>query len=271
MATISPRVGFTLAGDGGAGEGGDDLVDVTAHISNNYSLIDKLLGIVRFTTAAGKPTTNNYEGKIAQEIDNGNLFIYDGAQWQILPGTVFNCTSATRPTAGSYTLYDGLQIFETDTKILRIYSTILSRWQWIGGAKEVRQVTLPLKAGTIGGYATFPITAGGTIAAQTNDPDSCFIIDTSVGAEGIKVRDAGFYRASIYVASSANNADAIVAIFIGGSAPYISYKFGPSGAIQGVSIPCKCAANDVFVPKVYTYSGAQNQNGWMTVEKMSEL
>lgn len=121
MATISPRVGFTLAGDGGAGEGGDDLVDVTAHISNNYSLIDKLLGVVRFTTAAGKPTTNNYEGKIAQEIDNGNLFIYDGAQWQILPGSTFTCTAATRPSAGTYTLYEKLQIFETDTKAIGYY------------------------------------------------------------------------------------------------------------------------------------------------------
>lgn len=132
MATISPRVGFTLAGDGGAGEGGDDLVDVTAHISNNYSLIDKLLGIVRFTTAAGKPTTNNYEGKIAQEIDNGNLFIYDGAQWQILPGSTFTCTSGTRPTS-PYTVYQGLRIWETDTKAYGFYDgTTWVMWdtQW---------------------------------------------------------------------------------------------------------------------------------------------
>lgn len=120
MSTISPRVGFLLAGDGGAGEGGDDFVDVTTQISNNYSLIDKLLGVVRFTTAAGKPTTNNYEGKIAQEIDNGNLFIYDGAQWQILPGSTFTCTSGTRPTS-PYTVYQGLRIWETDTKAWGVY------------------------------------------------------------------------------------------------------------------------------------------------------
>ena len=156
MATISPRVGFTLAGDGGAGEGGDDLVDVTAHISNNYSLIDKLLGVVRFTTAAGKPTTNNYEGKIAQEIDNGNLFIYDGAQWQILPGSTFTCTSGTRPTA-PYTVYQGLRIWETDTKAWGVYdgaNWVMWDTQW--------QTYTPVWSAS----GTQPVLNNGTIAGK---------------------------------------------------------------------------------------------------------
>jgi len=272
MSTNHARIpAILLAGDGGPGEGGDDVVNVTTQIANNFSLLADLSGVVRFTTLAGKPVSNNFAGKIAQEIDTGNLFIYDGAQWQILQGTTHVCTSGTRPSGASYTLYNGLKIFETDTKIERVYNTTLSRWQWISGSKEMRQISLPLKAGTIGSYVTFPIVAGGTVVAQTNDPDSVFSIDTTASAEGIKVRDAGFYRASIYVTSSINNADALCTVFVGGSAIFVSYKFGPSGAILGASIPLKAGINDVFIPKIYTYSGAPTFNGWMTVEKISEV
>ena len=124
MSANHPRIpAILLAEDGSPGQSSDDEVDVTTQISNNFSLLANLAGVVRFSTAAGKPSSNNYSGKVAQEIDTGNVFIYDGAQWQILQGSVFYCTSATRPTAGSYTLYDGLQIFETDTKAIGIYSS----------------------------------------------------------------------------------------------------------------------------------------------------
>lgn len=131
MGTYHPRVpNILLPGDGGAGEGGDDVVDVTTQISNNFSLLASLVGFVRFTTAEGKPNTNNYNGKIAQEIDTGNIFVYDGAQWQILPGSTFYCTSGTRPTGASYTLYDGLIIYETDTKYTFRYDLTNARWVW---------------------------------------------------------------------------------------------------------------------------------------------
>ncbi len=272
MSTNHARIAaILLAGDGGPGEGGDDVVNVTTQIANNFSLLADLSGIIRFTTVAGKPASNNYAGKVAQEIDTGNLFIYDGGQWQILQGTTHVCTSGTRPSGASYTLYNGLKIFETDTKMERVYNSSLARWQWVAGSKETRQVPLPSKTGTVGAYVSFPITAGGTVVSQTNDPDSAFIIDTTVGSEGIKVRDAGIYRASIYVTSSANAADALTTIFVNGSSVFVSYRFGPSGAIQGVSVPYKANANDVFIPKVYTYSGTQSQNGWMTLEKISEV
>ena len=106
MSTNHARIpAILLAGDGGPGEGGDDVINVTTQIANNFSLLADLSGVVRFTTLAGKPVSNNFAGKIAQEIDTGNLFIHDGAQWQILQGTIHNCTRLTRPTAGSYTLY----------------------------------------------------------------------------------------------------------------------------------------------------------------------
>lgn len=123
MSTNQSRItSIVLAGDGGPGEGGDDIVDVTTHISNNFNVLANLAGVVRFTTAAGKPTSNNYSGKVAQEIDTTNVFIYDGAQWQIMPGCVFVCTSATRPDTLGYTLQPGQEIFETNTKACGVYT-----------------------------------------------------------------------------------------------------------------------------------------------------
>ncbi len=122
MSANHPRIpAILLAEDGSPGQSSDDEVDVTTQISNNFALLANLAGVIRFSTAAGKPSGNNYAGKVAQEMDTGNLFIHDGAQWQILQGSTFFCTSVTRPTAVSYTLYSGLRIFETDTKAVGIY------------------------------------------------------------------------------------------------------------------------------------------------------
>ena len=83
MSANHPRIpAILLAEDGSPGQSSDDEVDVTTQISNNFALLANLAGVIRFSTAAGKPSGNNYAGKVAQEMDTGNLFIHDGAQWQ---------------------------------------------------------------------------------------------------------------------------------------------------------------------------------------------
>lgn len=131
MSTTHSRIpAILLPGDGGPGEGGDDAIDVTAHISNNLSLLANLVGAVRFTTAAGKPTSNNYDGKVAFEIDTSNLFFWDGDSWEILPGSIFRCTAATRPTTGQYAgMLAGQVIYETDTKAYGIYDSTGPTWR----------------------------------------------------------------------------------------------------------------------------------------------
>lgn len=269
MSTNHARIpAILLAGDGGPGEGGDDIVNVTTQIANNFSLLADLSGMVRFTTLAGKPVSNNFAGKIAQEIDTGNLFIHDGAQWQILQGTIHNCTRLTRPTAGSYTLYTGLQIYETDTKMKRTWDG--TRWRWSGGAMQIRAINLPL-VNSFPGYVTFPVLAGSGIAAHTDDPDSAMSIVTTAGSQGIKCEVAGIYRATIVVTSSANSANALAIIFIGSEVAYGPGIFGPSGSTMVVSQPIIANVGDPIIPMVYTYSGTQTYIGKLFVELLSEI
>jgi len=269
MATISPRVGFTLAGDGGAGEGGDDLVDVTAHISNNYSLIDKLLGIVRFTTAAGKPTTNNYEGKIAQEIDNGNLFIYDGAQWQILPGTVFNCTSGTRPSVPIYALRQGQEIYETNTKMYRSWDNgAPPRWRWVRGVSQRIFVDVTNSAGYGAASVKMPISSN---APNSTDPNGVFTVDT-VNRE-IIFNVAGYYRAGANIVASVNNSNALLTFFLpGGIYAHQNGIFGPSGAGNAQTSEFYASAGQKLSLQLYHYAATGTSfSGYYTVTMVSEL
>lgn len=272
MSTNHARIAaILLAGDGGPGEGGDDVINVTTQIANNFSLLADLSGVVRFTTLAGKPVSNNFAGKIAQEIDTGNLFIHDGAQWQILQGTIHNCTRLTRPTAGSYTLYTGLQIYETDTKMKRIWNG--TRWQWVGGVKQIRTVNLPVVTPPLTTNWTFPVVAGSGYAAQTNDPDSAMSISTTGGSQGIKCEVAGIYRATIVVTSSINAADAVMWIVSpGGDVTYGPGVFGKNGATTITTPALIAAAGDIFIPAIYVYSGSSvSFTGKLYVELISEI
>lgn len=172
MSTTHSRIpAILLPGDGGPGEGGDDAIDVTAHISNNLSLLANLVGAVRFTTAAGKPTSNNYDGKVAFEIDTSNLFFWDGDSWEILPGFIFRCTAATRPTTGQYAgMLTGQVIYETDTKRWLHYDG--SSWYDVAGG-GVRNYRLDI--------ASVSLTNGqswGTIVIPAQ-PRACRVIVTS--------------------------------------------------------------------------------------------
>lgn len=144
MTTLSPRMGFVIPDDGGAG--GDDLIDVTAQIAVPHLALEAGLGAYH-CTAATRPTTNNFAGRLIYETDTKNYFKYDGAAWQIVG--LYKCTSATRPTAPTYDVYAGLEIFETDTKVLLVYDGVT--WQpvrWPNG----EQAGMYIAGGTFNAY-----------------------------------------------------------------------------------------------------------------------
>lgn len=176
------------------------------------------------------------------------------------------CTSATRPTGTAR--FAGRLIYETDTKMWRTWNG--SRWAWGGGQTEIRTVTLPSVAAAAAAYVTFPILSTSTLASQTNDPDSTFSIVTTAGGQGIKCNVAGWYQASIISTSSANSANALLTIFTPGEVFYGPGIYGPSGATGATTQVFSAAANDVVVPKVYTYSGTQTYVGTLRVWKLSE-
>lgn len=174
------------------------------------------------------------------------------------------CTSATRPTGTAR--FTGRLIFETDTKMWRTWNG--SRWAWTGGAPEVLALTLPAVASVAAAFVTFPVVAGGTVAAQTNDPDSAFVVVTTAGSQGVQCRDAGWYYAWAAIGSSIAAADAIASIHVG--TVIARDPFGKSGdAAPGASF--KVAAGETIIPKVYTYSGSQTYSGTLYVRKVAEL
>lgn len=185
-----------------------------------------------------------------------------------LDGRVHNvCTRTSRPSGSS--AFAGALIYESDTKMWRTYDG--SRWQWVGGAKQIRAITLPSVLGVASSYVTFPVLAGSGISAQTNDPDSAMSIVTTAGGQGIKCEVAGVYQADMVSTSSANSANALATLFLpGGAVSYGPGIYGPSGATMICSQAFIAGAGEVVIPKVYTYSGTQTFTGTLVVTMLSE-
>lgn len=180
---------------------------------------------------------------------------------------VLTCTSATRPTGTAR--FTGRLIYETDTLMWRTWTG--ARWAWTGGAPEIRALTLPSVAAVASAYVTFPTTAGGTIAAQTNDPDGALVVITTAGSQGIQCRDAGVYEAWADMRATVNSANALVVLFLPGAQfAYAAAIFGPSGATTIGAATFTAAAGETVIPKVYTYSGTQSYSGTLYVRKVGE-
>lgn len=67
---------------------------------------------VQGTTTATIPSPTN--GNLVYDDTLKQWKFYDGTAWKMMQATAFLCTNATRPTGSQ--LFDGLQIYETDTK-----------------------------------------------------------------------------------------------------------------------------------------------------------
>ena len=148
-----------------------------------------------------------------------------------------------------------------------------TRWQWVGGVKQIRTVNLPVVTPPLTTNWTFPVVAGSGYAAQTNDPDSAMSISTTGGSQGIKCEVAEIYRATIVLVSSINAADAVTWIICtGGDITYGPGVFGKNGATTITTPALIAAAGEIFTPAIYVYSGSSvNFNGKLYVELISEI
>lgn len=182
---------------------------------------------------------------------------------------VLTCTSATRPTGTAR--FTGRLIFETDTKIWRTWDGTC--WAWTSGAQEIRTLDLPQVTGTVSAYATFPVVAGGSVAAQTIDPDAAFAVNTTAGSQGLTIRDPGVYEAAVILTCpNLNDAKALAVLFHGSDViGYAGGIFGPSGATMVASRPFVAAGGQTVIPKVWTYTGnalTPAYAGTLTVRKI---
>lgn len=179
-------------------------------------------------------------------------------------GTI-NCLRVNRPVGTGR-----ISVYEMDTKMERTWDG--TRWQWVGGAKQIRAITLPSVTPPLTTNWTFPVVAGSGIAAQTNDPDSAMSINTVPGTQGIKCEVPGIYRATGVFISSVNSADAVVWITpTGGETTYGAGTFGKNGATFITTQTVIANAGDVFIPTLYVYSGSSvSFNGKFYVELVSE-
>ena len=99
MTTLSTRLQLLKPDDGGPG--GDDTVDVTTQISNNYDKIDDAVGILDYT--GSQPSTNNYVGRLARNTVTGWIYRYNGSAWELFYAKPFNIQALTgsNPASGS--------------------------------------------------------------------------------------------------------------------------------------------------------------------------
>jgi len=93
MTTLSTRLQLLKPDDGGPG--GDDTVNVTTQISDNYDKIDDALGIYHVANFGAMPVVNNYVGRLVQTDDNGKIFQYNGAGWTFIYVKPFNIEAHT--------------------------------------------------------------------------------------------------------------------------------------------------------------------------------
>jgi hypothetical protein len=119
--TTTPNIGLLVADV-------NDVVQYPAHIGNNLSTIDGMMGAVDCTSLT-RPS-NTYKGQIIFEHDSGRYVQNTGTKasptWTYMSQQSYVCTSSARPSLG---LTAGMQIFESDTKRFGVYDG--SNWQMV--------------------------------------------------------------------------------------------------------------------------------------------
>jgi hypothetical protein len=93
--TLTPNIGALVADP-------NDPVNYTAHIGNNWTLFDSLMGLVKCTSIT-RPS-NTYGGQGIFETDTGRVAVNTNTKasptWTYVTSTIFSATSTTRPTLG---------------------------------------------------------------------------------------------------------------------------------------------------------------------------
>lgn len=79
MSSLSTRLNLILPDDGGAG--GDDDIDVTTQISNNFQNLENAIPFLHVANQAALPVSGNFKGRLAWADDTDTVYRYDGAGW----------------------------------------------------------------------------------------------------------------------------------------------------------------------------------------------
>lgn len=195
MTTTSARLGLLKPDDGGPG--GDDTVNVTTQISDNYDLIDVAVGILDYTGA--QPTLNNYVGRLVRDTATGIVYRYNGATYDVFADTS-NKTWTPTVTGTGWVYGSGSQ--QTGF------------WRWAGYKCIDFTAFINIGTGPIGGSAGVAYTfnlpnwgSGNTIGAELAIPFKVY-----QGAAGAQ----NFYGAMVVPAGSPPGAN--VSAFLQGSA-----------------------------------------------------
>jgi len=104
----------------------NDTFNFGAHVENNFSTVDSMMGAVSCTSST-RPS-NTYKGQIIYEVDSARYAQNTGSKaspvWTYMSHAALAVTAASRPTSG---LSVGETIYETDTTRLLVYNG--SSWE----------------------------------------------------------------------------------------------------------------------------------------------
>lgn len=104
----------------------NDTFNFGAHVENNFTTIDGLMGLVKCTS--GTRPSNTYGGQGIYETDTLRVAVNTGTKgspvWTYVTSAILSGLSSARPSTG---LFTGLAYYETDTTRLVIYNG--SSWE----------------------------------------------------------------------------------------------------------------------------------------------
>jgi hypothetical protein len=127
----------------------NDTFNFGAHVENNFSTIDALMGAVQCTSSA-RPS-NTYAGQIVYETDSKRYAQNTGSKaspsWTYMSHQAMTCTSGSRPSSG---VGAGEIAYETDTAAL-IVATGSSTWRY---RSNVSCTSITRPTGAIGAGTT---------------------------------------------------------------------------------------------------------------------
>lgn len=173
-----------------------------------------------------------------------------------------NAYSNARPAAP----FIGMKILEIDTGFERQWTG--TKWRWIGGKLQIG--LFPVAAMTLAIAAATNLVLGGKDAVRSYDPAGIFT--RHADTKGIIAAPAGAYMISFHENFNQNNPSYTSYVDGYGSSVNFGGNTSPAGATEKVSRPVPVAANQVFRPWIYLYSGTVqvNGNGHLCLTLMSE-
>lgn len=172
MTTLSTRLQLLKPDDGGPG--GDDTVNVTTQLSDNFDKLDAAVGIIDYTGA--KPAVNNFIGRLCRNTATGEVFRFDGALWKLDHDTQWQ-TWATVWSA-------------TNDAVAVAAGTLDGRYFRIGKKATVK-VDLLWGAGTNGGTGNWSFTGPPGWALTREHKDACDVWISNADYPGLIIMTSG--------------------------------------------------------------------------------